>query len=119
MPIYEFRCAACRKVSSVFQRKISENPTAVCSHCGSADTRRLVSQFAFHRSFDSRLDSLDDSMLDDIDENDPKAMAEWARRMGDQMGGDLPPDFDQMVDRMAAGEMPDDGMDAGGDDFDF
>ena len=66
------------------------------------------------RSEESRLDSLaDPSSLSGIDENDPKSMARWMRKMGremgDEMGGE---DFDQMVDEMESGKMPDD---AGGD----
>ena len=35
--------------------------------------------------------------LDDLDENDPKAVARWAREMKDEMGEDLGPEFDDMV----------------------
>ena len=56
-------------------------------------------------------------MMDDLDESDPRSMARWARRMGDQLGEDMGPEFDDMITRMEAGEMPDD--DDGGDGSDF
>ncbi len=57
-------------------------------------------------SEDSRLDRLSDSAdLGDVDENDPKSMARWAKKMGQEMGGDeLGEDFDQVVDEMGDGE---------------
>ena len=57
----------------------------------------------------------DPSAFGDIDENDPRSMARWARKMGDSMGEDMGDDFNEMIDRMEAGEMPDDeGGDVGG-----
>jgi putative FmdB family regulatory protein len=116
MPIYEFRCQACRRRVSVFQRSMSEPAATSCPHCGGALTR-LVSRFAVVRPEGAALDDLDDeSLLADVDENDPRSVARWARKMGSQVGEDLGPEFDEMVDRMEAGEMPDDMLAEGGDD---
>ncbi len=88
-----------------------------CPDCG-GQLARLVSRFAVVRSEEAALDALDDdSLLADVDENDPRSMAAWARKMGSQLGEDLGPEFDEMVDRMEAGEMPEDAP--GGDDDDF
>jgi hypothetical protein len=58
-------------------------------------------------SEDSRLDRLSDSDLSDVDENDPASMARWAKKMGQQMGGDeLGEDFDQVVDEMGEADDP-------------
>ncbi|MFN8521828.1 MAG: zinc ribbon domain-containing protein [Chloroflexota bacterium] len=126
MPIYEYRCGACRLRSSFLYQTFAAADTAErrCEHCGSDDLSRLVSRVAFHRSEDSRMEELaDDSSFADVDENDPRSVARWARKMGDELGEDLGDDFREMVDRMEAGEMPDEGdgvdhADAGGaDDF--
>lgn len=69
------------------------------------------------KSEESRLENLTDpSSMGDLDENDPKSMARWMRRMGSEMGEDVGPEFDDMVGRMEAGEMPDDVDD--GDEWD-
>ena len=108
MPIYEFRCQACRRRVSVFQRSISAPLNAACPHCGSADLRRLVSRFAVVRGEDALLDGMDDeSLLSGVDENNPRSVAAWARKMGSRFGEDLGPEFDEMVERMEEGEMPD------------
>ena len=61
------------------------------------------------RSEESRLDDLaDPSMFADLDENDPKSMARWMRRMGQEVGEDLGPEFGEVIDRLEAGESPED-----------
>lgn len=55
----------------------------------------------------------DPSSFAGLDENDPKSVAAWARRMGSEMGEDLGDDFDEMVDAMERGEDP---GDEGGDE---
>ena len=107
VPIYEFRCGGCSRRVSVFQRSISAPLNAACPHCGSADMRRLVSRFAVVRGEDALLDGMDDdSLLSGVDENDPRSVATWARKMGSRFGEDLGPEFDEMVERMEGGEMP-------------
>jgi putative FmdB family regulatory protein len=120
MPIYEYRCLACKKRTSVFVRSMSSKVNAACEHCGSKKLTRLISRVAVHRG----AGDFDDDMggLGDIDESDPRSMARWARKMRDEMGEDMGPEFDEMVGRMEAGEMPDDMDGEGGfgdDDDDF
>ena len=114
MPIYEYRCLACKRRSSTFVRTVSSPVRAECEHCGSAKMTRLMSKFAVQRA----TVNLDDpSAMDDLDENDPQAVARWARQMRDEAGEDLGPEFDDMITRIEAGEDPDDVMSgAGGDD---
>ena len=122
MPIYEYRCNSCNKRVSVFQRQISSSNAAVCPNCGGSDLSRLVSRFAVVRNEDQMLDNLeDDALFSGVDENDPRSVAAWARKMQTKMGEDVEPEFDEMIDRMEAGEMPDDlDDDAGGmDDLDL
>lgn len=122
MPIYEYRCAACRKRSSLFYQTFSaaERAEPTCEHCGSTEVSRLVSRVALLKSEESRLEDLSsDAALGDVDENDPRSIARWARKMGEQLGEDVGDDFREMVDQLEAGEMPDDGPGGGMDDGDF
>jgi putative FmdB family regulatory protein len=107
VPIYEYRCEECRRRVSVFPRSMAAPVSVTCDRCGSVRLTRLVSRFGVVRSADSVLDSYDESkMLADVDENDPRSVARWAHRMSAEAGEDLGPDFDEMVERMEAGEMP-------------
>lgn len=116
MPIYEYGCRACRKRTSVFVRSMSAAVKAKCEHCGSAKLRRLISRVAVGRSANSSLDGFDESMLADVDENDPRSMARFARRMRDEMGEDVGPDFDEAIEQMEAGEFPEEDEDWSLDD---
>jgi putative FmdB family regulatory protein len=124
MPIYEYRCADCKRRSSLFYQTFSAatNATPKCEHCGSANVARLVSRVFQLRSEESQLEDLaDPSSFGDLDENDPKSVARWARKLGQQMGEDLGDDWGEMVDRLEAGEDLGDGDDGdgpglGGDD---
>ena len=102
--------------------RVSEVVEPVCEHCGSRALTRLMSRFALVRSEESRLDGLGDpSSLGDLDENDPKSVARWMRKMGKELGEDVGDDFDEMVDELEAGgedEGDSDGDDGGGDDAD-
>ena len=112
MPIYDYRCGACRRRSSHLYQTYAaaESAQPRCEHCGSEDLTRMVSRVAVMKSEESRLEDLADaSALGGVDEDDPRSVARWARKMGEQMGDDVGDDFKEMVDQMEAGEMPDDG----------
>jgi len=116
VPIYEYRCADCRKKSTVLTLRVSEAVDPVCEHCGGKHMSRLMSRFATPRSEESRLDGLTDSdKLGGLDENDPKSMARWMREMGKELGEDAGDDFDEMVDEMEAGGDADADDDGGSD----
>jgi putative FmdB family regulatory protein len=120
MPIYEYRCTACKRKVTVLTLRASETVDPVCEHCGSRALTRLMSRFAMVRSDESRLDHLaDDDALGGLDENDPKSVARWMRKMGKELGEDAGDDFDEMVDEMEAGGDDDDdqGSPAGEDDL--
>lgn len=99
MPIYEYHCQDCRRRVSIFVRSISNPGTPICPRCGGHDLERLMSRFARVRSEDDRLDALaDPGSFGDLDENDPKSVARWAKKMGKELGEDLGEDFDQMME---------------------
>ncbi len=130
MPIYEYRCADCRRRVSLFHRSfasIEDQPT--CPRCGGTRLSRIISRVAVIRSEESRLDDLaDPSTLGDLDENDPKSLARWMRKMSGEVGEEMPPEFDEVIDRLESGQSPEEieesmpelGEDLGGglDDFD-
>ena len=117
MPIYEYRCADCGRRPSIYFRSLASVDAApTCPHCGGVHLTRLISRTAQVLSEDSRLERLSDNAdLSGVDENDPKSVARWAKRMGQEMGGDeMGEDFDQVVDEM--GESGPDAADDGLED---
>jgi hypothetical protein len=68
---------------------------------------RLVSRVRVLRSEESRMENLaDDAMLTDLDENDPRSLGRWMRKMSQEMGEELGPEFNEIVGRLEAGEDP-------------
>jgi len=108
MPIYEYQCSRCRRVFSILVRSLSADIHPACPRCGAGEARRLISRFAVLRSDDSQAERLADMAGDvgDVDENDPRSVARWARRMSDEMGEDAGPEFNELVGRLEAGESP-------------
>ena len=107
MPTYEFRCEHCKKRNAYTVRGFNPPEAPTCNFCGSASLRRIISRVAVLKSEESRLESMaDPSNFGDLDENDPKSMARMMRRLGGEMGEEMPPEFGEMVDRLESGESP-------------
>ncbi|MGC8825700.1 MAG: FmdB family zinc ribbon protein [Anaerolineae bacterium] len=109
MPIYEYVCHDCRRRVSIFWRTFSEAEagTPQCPRCQGTRLTRLVSRVSVVRSEESRLDDLaDPSSLPDLDENDPRSIARWMRKMSSELGEDLGPELDEVIDRLEAGQSP-------------
>ncbi len=99
MPIYEYRCDDCGKISEYLFIKTDEAFTPQCKRCKSKKMTRVLSKVRVIRSEESRMESLaDPSKWSGIDEKDPKSMARWMKRMGKELGEDMGEDVDQMVD---------------------
>ena len=70
-----------------------------CNHCGGNELVKLVSRFATPKSEEARLDRLSDpTSFAGVDENDPKSVAQWMKKMGREMGEDIGEDFDQAIE---------------------
>jgi putative FmdB family regulatory protein len=107
VPVYEYRCHDCKRRVSVFWRSFSDvdAESISCPRCGGKNLTRLVSRVRLARSEESHLDDLSD-MSDLPDENDPKSLGRWMRKMNTEMGEDLGPEFDEVVGRLESGENP-------------
>ncbi len=126
MPIYEYRCRVCGKKTTVLTLSITSAVTPRCRSCGGTDLQKLVSRVAVLRSEESRLESLaDPSTLSGLDENDPKSIARWMKKMGKEMGEDAGEGVDEEIDRAMedvggegeGGAGSGGGDDSGGEDF--
>lgn len=108
MPIYEYGCPACNGRFQKLVQGFNDPPGLACPRCGNPQVKRLVSRFATLKSEEARLESLaDPASFAGLDENDPKAVAQWARRLGKELGEDAGPDWDEMVEEMLTEELDD------------
>jgi putative FmdB family regulatory protein len=133
MPVYVFRCLDCRRtVQHHYSFSEYESASPVCTHCGSHNLQRRIGRVALAKSEDARMDSLmDEDALAGLDEEDPKALGRFMRKMSREMGEDLGEEFGEVVDRLEKGQSPEEieeampeladeggaGMGGGFDDF--
>ena len=107
MPIYEYLCLDCKKPFSFLVGVLADSGEPECTRCGGKKLLKLISRVARVRSKDASLENLaDPSKLGDMD--DPKAMARWAKElgksMGEETGGELPDDFEEMMENEPGAE---------------
>ncbi|MGV3724407.1 MAG: FmdB family zinc ribbon protein [Actinomycetota bacterium] len=115
MPLFEYRCQDCKRRFTLLVGMVAEAPKQECPRCGGVRLQKLISRFSVARSEDDILDDMaDPSSIGDPD--DPKAMAEWMRRVSRDMGEELGDDFDELVEEAAREEI--DGPAGGSDSFD-
>ena len=109
MPTYDFRCPDCQSRFGVFM-SYAEYGTkkVVCPTCGKARAQRVIGRIRIAKSDNRRMEDMSDpsAFLGDVDENDPRSLGRAMKKMGQQMGEDLPPEFSEITERLESGEDP-------------
>jgi len=126
MPSYEYRCLNCSKRFEVFLSYDQYGNVDIrCTHCDSTNITRKIGRIRIAKSEDSRMDDLASDFSDPAAlaglEDDPKALGQMMRKMSSEMGEDMGPEFDEVIDRLEKGQSPDEIEEAlpdlGGDDI--
>jgi putative FmdB family regulatory protein len=109
MPTYDYICNNCNQRFDVFQSFAEYGKKKVsCTNCKSKDVRRRMTKVRIAKSEDSRMNAMaDDFSGFENMEDDPREMARMMKKMGNEMGEELPPEFDEVVDRLESGQSPD------------
>jgi len=114
MPIYEYRCEDCGRISEFLLMRSDETFIPQCKRCKSKKMSRVLSKVRVVRSEESRLEGLaDPSKWGDLDERDPKSMARWMKRMGKEMGEEVEGIDEALEEEM--GSTPEGETEEGGD----
>ncbi len=124
MPTYQYRCKDCQENFNLFMTyEEFDRRNVECPHCGSSQVDRVIGSVRVAHSSESRLEDLADPDTLAKLEDDPKALGKMMRQMSDEMGEDLGPEFDEVVDRLERGQSPEeiekDLPDLGAGDKDF
>jgi putative FmdB family regulatory protein len=107
MPVYDYRCLEC---GNKFALKISYeeygNKQVACPKCASTGVTRRIGRIRIGHSEEERLSHFADPAQMDALEDDPVALGGMLRKMKDQMGEEIAPEFDDVVDRLEKGQTP-------------
>jgi len=110
MPIYEYYCHDCKKRVSVLFRTMAEADAgaAACPECAGERLQRLMSRLRVLRSEESSVESMadDPSLMAGLQQEDPRALAHFMRKMSDEAGEPLDEEMNEVIDRLDAGESP-------------
>ena len=114
MPIYEFRCGDCGRVSSRLVYSWSAEAAPSCGECGGGQLERLVSRFSFRRSWGDSLNwTPSGETLRDVDEDNPASLDRFMGRIKGEMGGQVTGDFEEMRREIRQGPRSFDAADSG------
>lgn len=122
MPIYEFFCPDCNTVFNFFSRRINTEKQPDCPKCGREKIQRQMSTFATigkakEPNEDDPLAGIDESKMEkafegllqeagNINEEDPRQMANLMRKFSDKTGISLGGKMEEALSRLEAGEDP-------------
>mgnify|MGYP000386240690 CR=1 FL=1 len=107
MPYYPYRCLDCKRRFEIFMTYAEYGVKPVsCPHCSSQNVQRRIIRVRFARSEESRLEDLSDAADLEGLEEDPRALGKMMRKMSQEMGEDLGPEFSEVVSRLEKGESP-------------
>jgi len=106
MPIYEFKCQECGRLTSVFVRSMGAPSEATCQHCGERRLERVISRFAYHKSEQAMLDEYGSEPKRLEDYKDPRQIGRWVERRFKEYGMDVPDEARKMIDAAREGEFP-------------
>ena len=111
MPIYEYYCFDCKKRVSVLFRTMAaaDAGASACPDCAGQRLHRLMSRLRVLRSEENRIESMadDPSLLAGLEQEDPRALAHFMRKMSDETGEPLDEEMTEVMDRLEGGESPD------------
>ena len=109
MPRYDYRCRDCERGFTLTYESIAamEAATPTCPHCGSTALNELIRRVRVMTSEEQRLEKLaDPARLGALEDEDPREMGRLLREMANETGEDPGEEFNEVIDRLEAGESP-------------
>ena len=108
MPIYEYQCNQCKKGFSELLLNIRERQKVKCKFCQSSNVTKLLSSFSVHQTEESRLAGFDTSKpKGEGFYKDSRNVGLWAKKRMKELGVDLGPKMDEIVEKGRTGKILD------------
>lgn len=105
MPIYEYLCLNCRRKFSYLVGVVADPGPLKCPNCGEEKRlKKVISRVSRLRDEDEIFESIaDESILSGVDENDPKSVASFMRRISKEMG-EGGEEMEELIEAVERGE---------------
>ncbi|MAT43597.1 MAG: hypothetical protein CL609_14765 [Anaerolineaceae bacterium] len=108
MPTYEYRCMECQRRFEVFLSYSEYGKKEIsCPFCESFQVTRRLSKVRIKKNAESRLEEMADPSKLAAMEDNPQVLGSMMRHMSDEIGEEMPPEFDEVVNRLEKGQSPD------------
>ena len=108
MPIYEYRCQSCAKLTSFFLKSINSELEPVCTHCESKDMERRMSSFAMGKTVASVHENFAPGSERRSPDyySDPRNIGRNVESAFSKHGMDMPQSVRDNIDAARSGEAP-------------
>lgn len=121
MPVYEFYCADCHTIFNFLSKRITIDKKPSCPRCNRPELEKRVSAFAISKKREEPPEGMPDideskmeqammtlaGEMESMNEDDPKAMANFMRKFSNMTGMELGDGAEEALSRLEAGEDPD------------
>ena len=101
MPLFEYRCVDCSRVTELLVRSAAAPAKLKCAHCGS---RRISRELSRVRRARTDADVAAESSGDGVD--DPRMLGRWVEERFEQYGMEIPEGARDVIDAAREGELP-------------
>ncbi len=106
MPIFEYECHRCQAISTFLILKKEDEAKLACKGCGSTKMSKIISRVTYHRSESDRLAELDSRKPQGEEYyKDSRNVGLWAKKRAKELGADLGPKFDEIVESARTGKI--------------
>ena len=120
MPVYEFYCSDCHVIFNFLSRRVSTDRKPSCPRCNRPNLEKQVSPFAISKNLAEPQDGMPDideskmeqammalaGEMETMNEEDPKAMADFMRKFSKMTGVALGDHAEEALSRLESGEDP-------------
>ncbi len=108
MPLYEYECLACHATFTEIVLPWERNKLIQCPRCHGQEVKKLVSRFSYHQSEQDRLEKINTrAPRDESYYRDDRNIGLWAKKRAKELGVDLGPKFDEVVEKARSGKILD------------
>lgn len=108
MPLFEYECLSCHSKFTEIVFPWEKDRVIECPRCHAHEVKKLISRFSYHQSEQDRLDQVDTrTPRNESYYRDDRNIGLWAKKRAKELGVDLGPKFEEVVEKARSGKILD------------